>query len=119
MSDELVPAVPPASMPETRIATWEEPRSAVPPAAPSPLQRPVAAIRRYKWLMLAVVALASGMGVAATRFIIPQYEVHAQILIASESPMESRTGPIRSPGLLVADDWIALLKSWGRARWVR
>src|SRR5678815_2179380 len=62
--------------------------------------------------MLAVVALASGMGVAATRFIIPQYEVHAQILIASESPMEARTGPIRSPGLLVADDWIALLKSY-------
>lgn len=62
--------------------------------------------------MLAVVALATGAGVAATHFVTPQYEVHAQILIAPESPMESRTGPIRSPGLLVADDWVALFKSY-------
>lgn len=112
MSDHLVPAEsqPPAS--ETQLTSWADPRMSVPPAAQSPLQRPVAAIRRYKWLMLAVVALATGAGVAATRLVTAQYEVHAQIMIAPESPMESRTGPIRSPGLLVADDWISLLKSY-------
>ena len=112
MSDHLVPAEQTATASETQLTSWEEPRIPVPLAAPSPLQRPVAAMRRYKWLMLAVVALAAGAGVAATRFVTPQYEVHAQILIAPESPMESRSGPIRSPGLLVADDWVALLRSY-------
>jgi polysaccharide biosynthesis transport protein len=112
MSDELVPVDPSAPIPPTQLASWEETKVSVPAAAQSPLTRPVAAIRRYKWLMLVVVALGSAAGVAATRFVTPQYEVHAQIMISPESPMESRSGPIRSPSLLVADDWIALLKSY-------
>jgi capsular exopolysaccharide synthesis family protein len=64
------------------------------------------------WLMLAVVLLATGAGVLATRFVTPLYEVRASIMIASDSPMENRSGPIRSAGLLTSDDWTQLLKSF-------
>ena len=70
------------------------------------------AMRRYKWLMLLVVILATLGGIAATKIVTPQFEVHASILIAGENPQETRTGPIRSAQLLNADDWSALIRSF-------
>jgi len=84
----------------------------LPALATSPLERPVAAVRRYKWLIAAVVMLAVAGGFLATRLVTPLYEVRASIMIASESPMENRSGPIRSTGLLTSDDWTQLLKSF-------
>ncbi|MDB4914279.1 MAG: putative exopolysaccharide biosynthesis protein [Gemmatimonadetes bacterium] len=110
MSDELVHRGPTALYSDSD-AGWAEPGVGVPITPTSPLERPVAALRRYKWLALAVVLLAIGGGVAATRFVTPQYEVRAAILISSDSPMEDRSGPIRSSGLLSSDDWTQLLKS--------
>jgi succinoglycan biosynthesis transport protein ExoP len=95
-----------------QVQSWLEPLPTVPALATSPLERPVAAVRRYKWLMLAVLVLSIGAGIAATRFVTPLYEVRASIMIASDSPLENRTGPIRSQGLLTSDDWTQLLKSF-------
>ena len=38
----------------------------------------------------------SGRGVAATRFLTPQYEVQAELMITTDGAWTSRTGPIRS-----------------------
>jgi succinoglycan biosynthesis transport protein ExoP len=84
------------------------------PLAParSPLERPLAAIRRYKWLLLAIVALSIVGGVLATRFVTPEYEVRATIWINSETPLAERSGPIRSNELLNAEAWVELIKSY-------
>ena len=108
MSDELIQTNSRASY----LQSAREPVPALPALAASPLQRPVAAIVRYKWLMVAIVLMAIAGGIAATRFVTPLYEVRASIMIASDSPLESRSGPIRSRGLLTSDDWTQLLKSF-------
>src|SRR5262245_42914719 len=112
MSDELLPAAPASQFGEMQLQSWQ-PGPELPALAKSPLERPVAAIRRYKWLMLAVMILSAGAGVAATRVVTPQYEVRASIMIAAQSPMDNqRTGPIRAGELLNADDWAGLLRSF-------
>jgi tyrosine-protein kinase Etk/Wzc len=79
--------------------------------ARSPLERPVAAIMRYKWLFLGVVLLATAGGVIATRFVKPDYETHATLWIASQTPQDAG-GPIRSRELLNPTAWVDLLKSY-------
>ena len=111
MSDDLVPTGPSPYAVTAPQDGWQDSRSGMAVLTPSPLERPRAALRRYKWLALAIVLVAIGGGLAATRFVSPQYEVRATILIASEGPMQERSGPIRSSGLLTADDWTQLLKS--------
>jgi capsular exopolysaccharide synthesis family protein len=97
---------------DVAMQPWMEPRGAVPALAKSPLERPVAAVRRYKWLMLVIIALTSAAGVAATQMVSPQFEVSARIMIAGDSPGENRLGPIRTGGLLDSDDWGQLLRSY-------
>jgi capsular exopolysaccharide synthesis family protein len=80
--------------------------------ARSPLERPLAAIRRYKYLLGAVVALAILGGVVASRLVKPLYEVRATIWIASETPLADKTGPIRSHELLNSEAWVELLRSY-------
>ena len=111
MSDRLVPAPRATSPDDVAMRNWE---SRPGPSGPTtlPAERAIAAVRRYKWLMLAVFALSTVCGAIATRLVTPQYDVRASIMITSDSPMESRTGPIRSTGLLSADDWNNLLKSF-------
>lgn len=120
MSDHLVPRGPTGpfgdnqlqSQAQSQLQAWQEPLPAAPARAASPFERPIAAIRRYKWLILVIIALSIGAGVAATRLVTPQYEVRASIMITEDSPMENRSGPIRSAGLLSSDDWTQLLKSF-------
>jgi capsular exopolysaccharide synthesis family protein len=78
----------------------------------SPLERPLAAIRRYKWLLLAVVLLATLGGVIATKMVKPEYEVRATISIQSETPLQDKEGPIRPHELLNAEAWVELLKTF-------
>lgn len=110
MPDYPVPYVPPPH--DGQMQTWQEPRAALPALAASPIERPIAALRRYRWLILAVVALSVTLGFVVTRFVTPLFEVRASIMITSDSPLENRSGPIRSAGLLTSDDWTQLLKSY-------
>jgi polysaccharide biosynthesis transport protein len=124
MADELIPSggagMPPAGQQQTALTTysdvamqpWMEPRGTVPALAKSPLERPVAAVRRYKWLMLVIIALTSAAGVAATQMVVPEFEVSARIMIAGDTPGDNRLGPIRPTGLLGSDDWGQLLRSY-------
>ena len=78
--------------------------------AQSPLERPLAALKRYKWLALGIVVLATLGGVVSTRFLKPDYEVRATIWIASIAPMNN--GPIRDRELLNPGAWTELLNSF-------
>lgn len=77
-----------------------------------PYERPLAAIRRYKWLVLGVLIIAVIGGMVATRMVKPQYEVRATIWIEPETPVSNVSGPIRSRELLNASAWVELLRSY-------
>jgi capsular exopolysaccharide synthesis family protein len=76
-----------------------------------PLERAVSAIRRYRWLIVAIFLVAVGAGFVATRFIAPLYDVHATIWIQAETPMSQRVGAFKSEELLNSQAWVELLKS--------
>ncbi|HSB54645.1 MAG TPA: Wzz/FepE/Etk N-terminal domain-containing protein, partial [Gemmatimonadales bacterium] len=73
------------------------------------LHRYISALRRYKWLILLITLLGTGIGVVVTRFLPPEYSVQATIWI--ESP-PARDGPIRAEGLLESYAWVELLKTY-------
>src|SRR5687767_7715470 len=81
-----------------------------------PLDRPLAALRRYKWLVLAITLTSSALGVLGTKLITPEYEVRATVWVSSAPARggggADRTGPIRSAELLNAGAWIELFRSY-------
>jgi succinoglycan biosynthesis transport protein ExoP len=97
----------PAPLPQ--VEGWGNAPTLAPPR--SAFERPLAAIRRYKWLFVTVVVIATAGGVVATRFVKPEYEVHATVWIASQTPQEAG-GPIRSRELLNPTAWVDLLRSY-------
>ena len=108
MSDELYPIRPNPAAP-TSLEAWEDrPVAAAPPRPP--LERPLAAIKRYKFLIVAIVLLASAGGLVASRMVVPIYEVQTTIWIESQTPM--RAGPIRQAELLNDEAWVELLRSY-------
>jgi succinoglycan biosynthesis transport protein ExoP len=104
----IVPALPP----QAPLATWGSPAATGPGLPRRPLERPVAAILRYKWIALGIIVLALVGGLAATRLVKPQYEVRATIWIEPETPVTEATGPIRSRELLNSSAWVELLRSY-------
>ena len=104
---QIIPALP--AQPPTE--GWEYEVQPIQRVPKRPLERPLAAIRRYKWLVLATFLASIGVGFAATRFVTPEYEVNATIWINSDQGM-GRSGPIRPGELLGAGAWIELLKSY-------
>ncbi len=100
---EAPPVLPPSGEGWGNAPTLAPPRSA--------LERPLAAIRRYKWLFMAVVLIATAGGVVAMRFVKPEYEVHSTVWIASQTPQDAG-GPIRSRELLNPTAWVDLLRSY-------
>jgi capsular exopolysaccharide synthesis family protein len=89
---------------------WGDEPTLAPPR--SPFERPLAAVRRYKWLLLCVMILSITGGVVATKLVRPEYEASATIWIASETPLADKTGPVRTRQLLSSGAWVELLKSY-------
>ena len=86
------------------------------PLAPPPsnlseqLGRVSSAIRRYKWLILAIVAVGSSAGFALTRLVSPKYTVNGSIIIRKSV---SGSGPISAPGLISdPSSWVDLARSF-------
>jgi capsular exopolysaccharide synthesis family protein len=74
------------------------------------LGRMKSAIRRYKWLILAVVAVGSSAGYALTRLVSPKYTVQGSILIRQGL---GNSGPITAPGLISdPNSWADLTRSF-------
>jgi hypothetical protein len=77
--------------------------------------RLLAALNRFKWLVLAAVLLGSAGGVLASRMITPEYTVESTVLLTGTSGASQARGPLRDDALLDAQGWIDLLKSYAIA----
>ena len=98
------PALAPPPAPYQQEEADEESTSSV------QIGRIFAAIRRYKWLVVAISVVGAIGSVAATRFITPQYQSSATIYIQSKA--DSRTGPIQADQLLGTGSWVQLIRSY-------
>ena len=100
----------------TAVEPWEQ-AAAADDAAPAAVgARAMSAIRRYRWLIVAVFVVAVGAGFVATRFITPIYDVHATIWIQAETPMSQKVGAFKSEELLNSQAWVELLMSHASRR---
>ena len=96
--DHVVPQQPGAAHPMPSLQAPDEANAGV------PWGRYLAALRRYKWLILVVTTLGTAGAVVASRFIKPVYTVTATIWIQTSS----RPG-VQSGGLLQSYAWQELL----------
>jgi capsular exopolysaccharide synthesis family protein len=74
--------------------------------------RYLAALRRYKWLLVLVVAVAIGVGVLASHLVKPLYVVHSTIWITPDTRQNERAAPIRGDEVMHAAAWQDLLTSF-------
>jgi polysaccharide biosynthesis transport protein len=85
------------------------------PKGPS-LSRYLAAVNRFKWLVLLLTLLGLGGGYFATRFLTPEYDVQATILLEQGTGVQGQgSGPIRAQELLQASGWQDLVRSYAIA----
>src|SRR6267143_133620 len=77
-------------------------------------RRSASALLRFKWLVLLIVVLGTAAGVAATRFVKPEYLAQATVWIdvPDRRGPPDRTGPLRPEQLVDAESWVDLLKSY-------
>ncbi len=95
-------------------ADWEGGAAAPEPKGPS-LGRYVGALARFKWLIVLFAIIGGVGGYVATRFIEPEYEVQATILLeqgTGTSGGSQDRGPIQAQELLQASGWQDLLLSF-------
>jgi succinoglycan biosynthesis transport protein ExoP len=116
MGPELLPAraaSPRGAFParENRVQALQSPGIGQEADAPQ-FSRYIAALKRYKWLLLIILAIGGVASVAATRFVRPEYEVHATIWLASETPQGRTVGPFRAGELVNSTAWPDLLTSY-------
>jgi capsular exopolysaccharide synthesis family protein len=71
--------------------------------------RYIAALKRYRWLMLVIVLVGSGAGVAVSRLMPPEYQATTTVWV--ESGGGGRAGPLRPGELLNAMGWVQLLQT--------
>ncbi len=74
--------------------------------------RYLAALRRFRWLILLVALAGTGLSVLATRFLKPEYTATATIWIDTRDAQEGNSGPIRAPELLHNYAWQELLTTY-------
>ena len=110
MRHGLVAAHPPAPNPAS--LSYDDDLNGALLLQPNALERPLAAIRRYKWLIVGTVIVFAVAGIAGSRLIKAQYDARATIWIASETPELRSSGPIRPGELLHSGAWIELLRSY-------
>ncbi|MFN8574394.1 MAG: polysaccharide biosynthesis tyrosine autokinase [Gemmatimonadaceae bacterium] len=114
MSANIVPSSPGPVAPRHEALPSLQSWGAAPPQASfnvgEQIQRSVSAIKRYRWLILAIVAVGAAVGFAVTQFVKPKYGVNATIWIAQNG---GKNGPIVAPGLISSDlAWPELAKSY-------
>ncbi|HEY5547611.1 MAG TPA: polysaccharide biosynthesis tyrosine autokinase [Gemmatimonadaceae bacterium] len=93
-------------------AAWGPQAPVAPPSGnlSEQLGRITSAIRRYKWLILAIVAVGSSAGFALTRLVSPKYTVFGSIILRKSA---AGTGPISAPGLISdPSSWAELARSY-------
>jgi tyrosine-protein kinase Etk/Wzc len=71
-------------------------------------RRYLAALFRYKWLVMAIVVVGSGLGFAASRVVSPIYEAQANIWVPTAPGEEA---PIQPEQLFTNVGWVELIKT--------
>ncbi|HET9603731.1 MAG TPA: polysaccharide biosynthesis tyrosine autokinase [Gemmatimonadales bacterium] len=94
------PAAPPA--PYDPAGTLAEPTS----GSGLSVGRMFSAIRRFRWLIIAIVLAGTGIGLVATHFIKPVYNVTSTIWIRSA---ENQREPNQGKGIVEGQNWVELL----------
>lgn len=95
---------------------WGGGQDAPPPPAGPKLGRYLGALNRFKWLIMLIVLLGAGGGYAATKFVEPEYEVKATIMLEmGTGTNQSGKGAIQAEELLKASGWQDLLRSFAIA----
>jgi capsular exopolysaccharide synthesis family protein len=79
-------------------------------ASAAKLRRYWAAIKRFRWLISALVAIGTIAGVIATRYIDPVFEARGALWITDVGP--SNDGAYRPPELLPNGSWVQLIRSF-------
>ena len=74
--------------------------------------RYIAALKRYKWLILLVILAGSGIGFGVTQFMTPAYQTTGTIWISVDNPRGGTlTGPITGDPIVTPGAWADLIKS--------
>jgi succinoglycan biosynthesis transport protein ExoP len=77
------------------------------------LKRYLAALARYKWMILATTIAAGGLGLLLGRWVKPEYETQATIWIEQSGGQSGpEIGPIQQQQLLRSYSWVELLTSY-------
>lgn len=72
------------------------------------VQRTIAALKRYKWLILATTVFGSAIGFVMSKMVAPKYQVNASVWIREQN----MGGPIQPPGLVSTTlGWADLIMS--------
>jgi tyrosine-protein kinase Etk/Wzc len=87
-----------------------QPDSAPPQGGGADWRRYLAALLRYKWLVVLVTAVGMVGGVGAARLAKPRYLAEATVWIETSDRKDA--GPIRSSQLLGSSGWLELLRSF-------
>ena len=90
---------------------WSPPAN-VPESGGIRVDRLLAAARRHRWLIAAVIAVGVASSIAAAHFVRPKYEVQSTVWISSLTPIGRSAGPIRAEELVNASAWPDLLRSY-------
>jgi capsular exopolysaccharide family len=115
MSANYIPSnLPAAPSPDANAVAFPQAWPAAigpgPAAEPGiPWARYIAALRRYKWLILLIALLGTAAGFGISRLTAPEYQVQGTIWIAD--PSAPNRGPVRGDELLGGGAWADLLKS--------
>lgn len=94
------------------VSAWQQPPVPAAPAESSmlgnALHRTVAALKRYKWLILATTIFGSAVGFVLSKMIAPKYQVNASVWIREQN----LGGPIQPPGMVSTNlSWADLVMS--------
>lgn len=68
------------------------------------------AVKRYKWLVLGIAILGTGIGVLLASLQKPEYEVNASVWVSMDQPSRNG-GPIVAEDPMDASTWVNLLLS--------
>ncbi|HEX9105700.1 MAG TPA: Wzz/FepE/Etk N-terminal domain-containing protein, partial [Longimicrobiales bacterium] len=74
--------------------------------------RYLAALGRYKWLVLAVALVGIAASAGVTRFMHPKYVADATIWVEVQTQEGQRSGPVQQSEILATTGWLDLLHSF-------
>ncbi|HRP07766.1 MAG TPA: polysaccharide biosynthesis tyrosine autokinase [Gemmatimonadales bacterium] len=105
MSTEIAPL--PGNLPSSPLPFGVDNAPGSPAGEMNPLIRLLAAVKRFKWLILITTIVGAGGGVLATRLMPEEYVVSGNIMLEDRG---GSTGPVEATGFLEGAQWIELLK---------